>query len=139
MSLDETDYKIISVLQEDSSQTYRELARRLSMNESTVRKRVIALKKRGLRFTIIVDTSKLGFKTDASLGVDVDPSKLLDVGRQLARLPGLRMVYTASGEHDFQVVVWASDRDALAKVVDRISAIDGVLKVRVSVVAERLK
>jgi len=139
LSLDETDYKIISVLQEDSSQTYRELAGRLSMNESTVRKRVIALKKRGLRFTIIVDTSKLGFKTDASLGVDVDPSKLLEVGKKLAELPGLRMVYTASGESDFQVVVWASDRDALANIVERVSALDGVLKVRVSVVAERLK
>ncbi len=109
------------------------------MNESTVRKRVIALKKRGLKYTIIVDTSKLGYKTDASLGVDVDPSKLLEVGRQLAKLPGLRMVYTASGEHDFQVVVWATDREALAKIVGRISAIDGVLKVRVSVLVERLK
>src|SRR5436309_14844812 len=90
------------------------------MNESTVRKRVIALKKRGLRFTIIVDTSKLGFKTDASLGVDVDPSKLLEVGKKLAELPGLRMVYTASGESDFQVVVWASDRDALRSEERRV-------------------
>ncbi len=139
MSLDETDFKIIRVLENDSSQTYKELASKLRMNESTVRKRVIALKKKGLRFTIIVDTSKLGYKTEADLGVDVDPSKILEIGEQLAKLPGLRMVYTTSGEHDFAVVVWASNREALSKIVDQVSAMDGVLKVQVSVLVERLK
>ena len=108
------------------------------MNESTVRKRVLALKKRGLRYTIIVDTSKLGFHTEADLGLDVDPTKILEVGKQLSRLP-LRMVYTTSGEHDFAVVVWASDRKELTRIVDRISGLDGVLKVHVSVLVERLK
>lgn len=139
MPPDETDFKIIRVLENDSSQTYKELASKLGMNESTVRKRVIALKKRGLRFTIIVDTSMLGFKTEADLGVDVDPSKILEVGEQLAKLPSLRMVYTTSGEHDFAVVVWASDREALSRIVGEVSAMDGVLKVQVSVLVERLK
>ncbi len=108
------------------------------MNESTVRKRVLVLKKRGLRYTIIVDTSKLGYKTEADLGVDVDPSKILEVGKQLSTLP-LRMVYTTSGEHDFAVVVWASDRRELTRIVDRVAGLDGVLKVHVSVLVERLK
>ncbi len=139
MALDETDYRIISVLETDSSQSYRMLARRLGMNESTLRKRVIALKKRGLKFTIIVDTSKLGYKMDASLGIDVDPSNILDLGKRLTVLPGLIMVYTASGEHDFQVVVWANDREALEKIVRKILAMQGVLKVHLSVLVERLK
>ncbi len=98
----------------------------------------MALKKKGLRYTIIVDMSRLGFQTGADLGVDVDPTKILEVGKQLSRLP-LRMVYTTSGEHDFAVVVWASDRKELTKVVDRIAGLDGVLKVHVSVLVERLK
>ncbi|MGC8961869.1 MAG: Lrp/AsnC family transcriptional regulator, partial [Candidatus Bathyarchaeia archaeon] len=54
--LDAADMKIIELLQEDSSQTYAELAKKLGMKESTVRKRILALRDKGVikRFTVIL-------------------------------------------------------------------------------------
>jgi len=50
-----------------------------------VRKRVLSLQRRGVikKFTIKVDPSKIGMKTIAVVGVDVDPTKLLEVAQKM--------------------------------------------------------
>src|SRR3989442_5309115 len=94
------------------------------MNESTVRKRIGSLKRRRIirRFTVDVDAEKLGIKTRAFLGVDVEPSKILDVARQLAEMTEGRFVFNVAGHHDFWAIVWARDREAPLAIIRRISA-----------------
>ncbi len=140
MPVDETDRKIIAVLDRDASLTYKEVAYRLEMNESTVRKRILALKKRkAIKFIIRIDTSQLGFKLEAEIGVDVEPSKNLEVGKLLPDITGVRMVFSTSGDHDYIVVLWAADRNSLSKITSQLSAIEGVTKVSPSIIVERLK
>ena len=140
MPVDETDRKIIALLDHDASLTIKEVARRLGMNESTVRKRVILLrKKKVIKYYVQIDTLQVGLKTEASLAVDVEPSKMLEVGKRFTEIPGIRMVFSTSGEHDFMLVVWTTDRESLSKIVERVSAIDGVSKVLPSVLVERIK
>jgi len=140
MPIDETDRKIIAVLDRDASLTYKEIGRRLKMNESTVRKRVLSLtKKKVIRFVVQIDTSQLGFKTEAWLGVDAEPHKSIAVGNKLTDIPGVRMLFSTNGEHDFGVVIWAADRHALSKIIEEVSAVDGVTKVVPSVTVDRLK
>jgi len=140
MPVDETDRKIISVLDRDASLTYKEIGHRLQMNESTVRKRILALKRRkAIKFIIRIDTSQLGFKAEAEIGVDVEPSKNLEVGKVLPDIPGVRMVFSTSGDHDYILVIWAADRNSLSKIMDQLSAIEGVTKVNPSIIVERLK
>ncbi len=140
MPVDETDRKIIGVLDRDARLTYKEIGHRLQMNESTVRKRILALKKRKvIKFIIRIDTSQLGFKQEAEIGLDVEPSKNLDVGKILPTIPGVRMVFSTSGDHDYIVVIWAADRDSLSRITDQLSALEGVSKVYPSIITERLK
>ena len=140
MPVDQTDRKIIAVLDRDASLTNKEIAQRLGMNESTVRKRIILLKKKKvIRYYVQIDTSQVGLKTEASLGVDVEPSKLLEVGKRLSEVPGVRMVFSTSGEHDFFVVVWTTDRESLLRIVEKISKLEGVVKVLPSVLVDRIK
>ncbi len=140
MPIDETDRKIIAALDRDASLTHKEIAQKLRMNESTVRKRILALrKKKAIKFIIRIDTSQLGFKAEAELGVDVEPSRNLEVGKLLPNIPGVRMVFSCSGDHDYIVVIWAHDRDSLSKITDQLSAIEGVTKVNPSIITERLK
>ena len=140
MPIDETDRKIIAVLDRDASLTHKEIAQRLQMNESTVRKRILALTKdKVIKFIIRINPSQLGFRAEAELGLDVEPSKNLEVGKILPNVPGVRMVFSTSGDHDFIVVIWAADRDSLAKIMDQLSAIDGVTKLNPSIIVERIK
>ncbi len=117
------------------------MARRLKLNESTVRKKILALRKKGLirRFLVDVDAVKLGYSSNAMLGVDVDPAKMMEVGKKLALLPDARLVYSVSGENDFHVVIWTKDRESINKVVEHVSALEGVVKVTPNFTLERLK
>ena len=137
----ETDDRIIALLQQNADLTYKEMAKRLKLNESTVRKRVIALRKRGVirRFLAQVDAQKLGFKIDAGLGITVDPAKMMDAGKKLSQVPETRLVFSTSGEYDFFAVVWTKDRESLEKIINNISSFDGVTKVIPSILVERLK
>jgi len=139
MPVDETDRKIIAALDRDASRNSKEIARRLGMNESTVRKRISVLKENGvIKWYIQIDTSQIGLKTEASLGVDVEASKILPAGRKFLEIQGVRMVFHCSGEHDFWLVVWTTDREQLSRIVDKVSAVDGVVKVLPSVLVERI-
>ena len=137
----DADAKIIGLLMQNADLTYKEMANRLKLNESTVRKRVLALQKSGIirRYLVEVDTEKLGYKTNVMLGLDVDPSKLMEIGKKLIAIPETRMVYNTSGGNDFVLVVWTKDREGLAKIVDHISSFEGVNKVTPSFLVERLK
>ncbi len=139
MSLDDVDHGILSVLEKDASLSYKEIARQLNMNESTVRKRILRLKeKKIIRFTVQVEPATLG-RTECMLGLKVEPHKILDVGHQLARVHGIRNVFSTLGDYDFCLVVWASGKEALSKLIDQISTMEGVKKVSPSMVVERMR
>ena len=137
----ETDDRIVGLLSQNADLSYREMARRLRLNESTVRKRVIALRKRGIirRFLVDVDADKLGYKTRAMLGIDVDPSNIMDVGKTLSAIHDVRMLFNTSGGHDFHAVVWSRDREAFAQLLNRISSTEGIIKITPSFIVERIE
>ena len=62
--VDEKDLRIIEILQKDARTTYTEIAKRLRVSESTIRKRVKQLEDDGIikGYTINVDPTKLGYK-----------------------------------------------------------------------------
>lgn len=142
MSVDAIDAKIVSLLQGDSSLAYKDIASRLRMNESTVRKRIISLREKQVikKFSVEVDPTKLGFEARSLIGLDVEPSKILEVGRRLKQVPEIRSVSTTLGEHEFLVEVWAEDQESLLKIIhNKLSTIEGVSKVSPSILVEKLK
>jgi len=141
MAPDGTDVRIIDLLQKDSSLQYKDVAEKLGMNESTVRKRILALReKRIIKFTVEVDHLKLGFNARSFIGLDVEPSRILEVGRSLNQIPEARSVSTTLGEHAFLVEVWAEDSDSLAEIIKRkLAPIEGVIHISPSILVEKLK
>lgn len=140
--VDHLDMKILKLLQKDGSLTFTGIARKLRLNESTVRKRVMALKKKGVikKFTVIIEPSKVGFNTVAIVGVDVDPPKLLEVAQELCDIPETRYVATSTGDHMIMTEIWAKDGIELSKIVsEKIGKIDGVNKICPAIILEKLK
>ncbi len=141
MLSEETDARIIALLRQNADLTNREMARRLKLNESTVRKRIIALRKKGiiLRRLADVNAEKLGYKSRIMLAVDADPSKVVEVGKKLAAIPQARFVFAMSGENDFLVIIWTRDNDSMAKVVSNVGTMEGIVKVTQNFLWDRLK
>ena len=137
----DTDEKIIDLLLQNADLTYKEISKKLRLNESTVRKRVLSLRKRGVirKFLVEVDAEKLGYRSRALLLLDVDPLKMMEVGRKLVLVPEARFVGSTSGGHDFYVMVWTKNTESLAQVIDHVATIEGVAKITPCFIVERLK
>jgi len=141
-TVDDIDLRILNLLESDSSASFSNIARKLKLNESTVRKRVLALKDKQVikRFSVSIDPQKIGFNTIAIVGIDVDPPKLLEVAQKMCGLPEMRYVATSTGDHMIMCEVWAKDGKELLKIAsERIGKIDGVKKICPAIILERLK
>jgi len=141
-SLDETDRKILKMLEEDGRKPFTEIAEKLRLSESTIRKRVQALQRRGVikKFTVKVDPSKLGIKTIAIVGVDVDPTKLLEVAQKLCEFKEIKWVATSTGDHMIMTEIWTRNGRELTRLIsEKIGVIEGVKKICPAIILEKLK
>ena len=141
MPSQDADARIIALLRQNADLSYRDMARKLGLNESTLRKRIVALRSKGVirRRLADVNAEKLGYKSRMMLAVDAEPSKMFEVGKKLAAIPQARFVFAMSGENDFLVVIWTRDNDSMARVVDSVGTIEGVVKVTQNFLWDRLK
>jgi Lrp/AsnC family transcriptional regulator for asnA, asnC and gidA len=139
--IDELDSQIINELSKDAGLSYSEIARALNQNESTIRKRVIAMKEKGVikKFSCVLDHLKVGYNTVAIVGLDVDPSLLLDVAQRLADMSATKYVATSTGDHMLMTEVWAKDGRELAQILSKMGAIVGVKKLCPAILLEKIK
>lgn len=141
-TLDETDARIIEMLEENGRKSYTEMAEELEVSESAVRKRVSMMLSRGVikKFTVKVDHTKLGLSTVAIVGIDVESDKMLEIAQLLCDLKDVRCVATSSGDHMIMLEVWAKSGKELNKLIsERISTIEGVKKICPALILEKLK
>jgi len=140
--VDQLDLKILELLQTDGSLSFSEIARKLRLNESTIRKRVMTLRKNGViqKFTAVVEPSKIGLNTIAIVGVDVDPSKLLEAAQKLCEIKEAKSVATSTGDHMIMIEIWTRDGKELSRTIsEKIGTIEGVKKICPSIILEKLK
>ncbi|MCD6445935.1 Lrp/AsnC family transcriptional regulator [Candidatus Bathyarchaeota archaeon] len=140
--MDETDLEILKILQKDGRIPFTDIAQKLKLSESAVRKRVQALQKEGVikKFTIEINPSKIGFNIVAIVGFDVDPTKLLKVAQELCEIKEVRSVATSTGDHMIMTEIWTKNGMELAKLIsEKIGKIEGVRKVCPAIILEKLK
>jgi Lrp/AsnC family transcriptional regulator for asnA, asnC and gidA len=141
-NLDEIDTKILELLEEDARRSFTEMAEKLKVSESSIRKRVLALQKEGVikKFTIKVDHAKLGLNTVAIVGIDVDSDKMLEIAQKLCDFKDVKCVATSSGDHMIMLEVWAKNGRELNKLIaEEIGRIEGVRQVCPALILEKLK
>ncbi|MEM3090252.1 MAG: Lrp/AsnC family transcriptional regulator [Candidatus Bathyarchaeia archaeon] len=140
--MDELDLKILKLLEEDGRLTFMDIAKKLRLSESTIRKRVQALKENGVikRFTVEIDPAKIGLNTVAIVGIDVDPPKLLEVSQKLCEFKEIRCVATSTGDHMIMTEIWTKDGRELTRLIsEKIGPIEGVKKICPAIILEKLK
>ena len=105
--MDNVDRAIIEILQEDGRAPHAEVARRLSVSEGTVRRRLSKLRQDGvIRVVAIAEPQQLGYHTSAFIGLQVDPARVEAVATELAALPEAEHVAITTGS--FDIFVWVN-------------------------------
>ena len=141
-NLDEIDTRILELLEEDARRSFTEMAEKLKVSESSIRKRVSALQKEGVikKFTVKVDHAKLGLNTVAIVGIDVDSDKMLEIAQELCDFKEVKCVATSSGDHMIMLEVWAKNGRELNKLIaEEIGRIEGVRQICPALILEKLK
>jgi Lrp/AsnC family transcriptional regulator, regulator for asnA, asnC and gidA len=125
-NIDDTDEKIIRILQADARKAFVEIANQIGLSESAVRRRVKNLVDGGSikRFTLELGASdKTSAITLISVSSTADTSA---VSSKLMKLGGVEVVYEITGQYDIAAIIAAPAIVEINKCIDDIRKIDGV-------------
>jgi Lrp/AsnC family transcriptional regulator, regulator for asnA, asnC and gidA len=126
--LDETDLKIVEVLQKDGRVALAQIAEQLGVSPGMIRQRYSRLvDQRFLKVVAITNPLAFGYKTMAMIGIRVDGSRLLEVAEKVSRLDEVIYMIICSGRFDiFAEVVCLDHEDLLRFITEKLSTIEGV-------------
>ncbi len=126
--VDETDLRIIACLQASARRSNTEIALELGLSEATIRRHLSRMLDADLlRIVAVADPLKIGYPVVAIIGLQVMPSMLAEVERQLAELPEFRFIGMTSGPWDFVAEAWFPSLADLADFITQdVGAIAGI-------------
>ncbi len=116
-TVDPLDLRIVRMLLVDGRASARELGESLGVSTSTVTAHLERLRKGGVLrgFTAVLDFQKLGYELTVVTEISVSKGKLLEMEREIARLPTVCAVYDVTGEIDAIIVSKCKDREELSR------------------------
>lgn len=127
--LDDLDFSVLSLMQQDGRMSLTEMADKLGVSISTVRTRVAKLiDEQTIQVIGRVNTDKVGFHVYAQIKISVRPAKLIQkVATQLSKLREVSFLAITSGNYDLEMDVMCRDNNHLLQIVnDHVSKIEGV-------------
>ena len=140
--LDKTDIKILKLLANDSRISYAEIAREVHLSRMAVRERVMKMVEEGVveRFTVQLDSKKVGLNTPVFLQVKAVPNKLDDVANALEEYSQIESIYAMTGKNELYADAFVEDIESLEKFIfEKIYKIEGITEVEYNIITKKYK
>lgn len=127
--IDETDSKIMKILQTEGRIALSEIARRLDRGTATIHERTDTLEEEGFirGYRADLDGEMLGFSEVAFINVKAEAGRFSGVAERLAENPSIQEVHEITGDADLLLKVRVRDRDSLTDLLADIGEQDGVV------------
>jgi len=149
-TLDETDIRILRLLQRNSKLSTRELAKDLGSPITTVYAKIRRMEALGVisGYKAILDSKKLDLGTTAFILASFEyrptgQEKVLsqrEIAKEIAKLAEVQEVHIISGDWDILVKIKVKDVDAIGRfVVDRLRTVRGIERTLTCVVFDTAK
>lgn len=139
--LDALDERILKELAQNARDSFREVAKRLTVSTSTVIARIKRLEAEGVvrGYSASFDYGKLGYDFEGLVEVTIKKGALLQVQKKIAQLPGVAAVYDTTGLSDSMVLVRTKNRGDFSRLVKTILAIEQVERTNTHVILNVVK
>lgn len=140
VKIDDTDRKILKILDENSRSTYTDIAQEVGVSEATVRNRVHCLEKHNIikKYTVEFNPKDIGYDMVCILGLDVKPQYLLEAVDQIRDFDEVRWAAKSTGDHMVMAEIWARDTEELSKLIsEKIGKIEGVMDMKPAILLEK--
>lgn len=140
--LDKVDQGIIDCLVEDGRMSYVDIGKRLNISRVSVRDRVQQLKEKGIieRFSVVVNSEKIGKTVSAFFEVDCEPASLVKVAETLVENPSVASCYQMTGPSTLHMHVLVDDFKSLELFInEELYALEGITRVESHILLRRFK
>lgn len=133
--LDEVDYELLRLLQEDGRMSNADLARSVQLSPPSVLQRVRKLEEMGViqGYSTVLDAEKLGFGLTvfAQISLALHQERAIEQFRaEVAKIPEVMECHHVSGEFDFMLRIVVGDMRAYEALIrEHLSRIKGVGKI----------
>lgn len=141
MQLDDLDKLLLKELLGDARQSFRDLAKKSHASVVTVAQRVRKMEKAGVikGYAALVSSEELGYEITTVTEVTVSKGKLIEVEKDIARMPHVCAVYDVTGEVDGIVISKFKSRAELSNFTKEVLALPHVERTNTHVVLNTTK
>jgi Lrp/AsnC family transcriptional regulator, leucine-responsive regulatory protein len=141
--IDEIDWQIMKILQENSRTSNAEIARQVGMAPSAVFERVRKLEERGIisEYTARLDPKVVGVGLLAFIFVRAEERiGSTETEQELAKIPEVQEIHHIAGEDCYLVKARTEDTEALGRLLrERFGSIKTVRSTRTTIVLSTVK
>jgi len=144
VALDDLDWRILQLLQENAKLTYTEIGNKLDVAHSTVYDRIQRMEEHGIikKYEAVVDPEKIGVQQiTAMMTITADPKETENIAKRLAGFIEILEVSTSfSEELVISAKVVAQDQTELHSFIAKsIAPLPGVLRIRTAIFTRKYK
>ncbi len=141
MAADRLDLRILRHLLTQGKSSYRQIATSLGVSTTTVAARISRLEKSKVvkGYAALVDFEAMGYAMTAVTEIFVSKGKLLEMEKEIAKLPGVCAVYDVTGEVDGIVIAKFRDREELSRFTKGLLAMPFVERTNTHLVLTTVK
>ncbi len=131
--IDDFDSRIIHLLKQNGRMPNTEIAKRLNISDTAIRKRIKKLVDNEIiQIVAVVNQLKLGYEIEGNIKIKIDIKKTETVIRELNGLKCIWYIAQLTGVTDFDVEFSVKSQDELHHLITNISNIDGVAQIETS-------
>ena len=141
VDIDQTDCKIIELLQKDGRMANTMIAKKLGVSEATVRSRLNRLiKEEYIQIVAVSNPLKLGFEIVGILKINVDVKQIKHVSEELSKIKQIWYVVHATGDSDIYAEFNTKSIEELNNIISqKIQKIDGITRTETSLILNYVK
>lgn len=142
MSIDATDKKILQLLVDNGRMSYVDIAKELGLSRVAIRERINQLIEEEVieKFSVIINSDKVGKKVSAFFEVDCEPTHLVQVAEALAENPTVASCYQMTGPSTLHMHVLVDDFEELEHFTnEELYALKGITRVESHILLRRFK
>lgn len=141
VELDDGDRALLHALNRDGRASYAELTSVTGWSESTVKRRLAALRRTGvLQLHLDLPPAALGFHTEARLWINTQPAHVVDVAEALSHHPEVAFAALTTGSTNLLAAINCRDTTDLSTyLTDRIAPLQGINSIETAPIIKTIK
>jgi Lrp/AsnC family transcriptional regulator, regulator for asnA, asnC and gidA len=140
LQVDDIDAQIIKILNLNGRTHNTEIAKKLNLSETAIRKRIKKLlDDEVIQIVAVVNHKKMGYVFRGNICIKADIKKIDDIKKELDKIDRLWYIAYLTGAFDFDIEFSSKSQEEIRMLIERINKIDGVLKTAVSIRLQLLR